>query len=398
MRRGAATVTVGRMIRPGERADNDVGPSPLPGGSEINTTTLREQAADPRFPGPLLLPCHQLALITGGHGIQEIDFRTYPCRPGTLLWTHPGQAVRYGGQAGLDAILVRWGAEALAGLDAAQARLDPLADIGHWQLAGEDEDAVISEVSQLVVDSRRHLPASVAADLVRHQLAVLVLRLALLSTPDLPGAGTPPIGAADRTAASVPGLAATPDAADRSAPAGALADRPGPSPDQAGPAMASTYRRLRHEVEFSYAGTRRVEDYADRIGCSVRTLTRACLATAGRSAKQVVDDRVTLQAKRLLAATDEPIADVGRRLGFPEPTNFGRFFQREVGRTPGAFRAGFGRPQVRMPGQRAGDQPRPAAGDRSPAGTGRTAVDARATGTARRGAPRRSFTGDRAPG
>jgi AraC-like DNA-binding protein len=68
-------------------------------------------------------------------------------------------------------------------------------------------------------------------------------------------------------------------------------------------------------------------------------VTRACLAATGRSAKQVVDDRVTLQARRLLAATEAPIADIGRQLGFPEPTNFGRFFHREVGTSPGAFRA-----------------------------------------------------------
>ena len=76
----------------------------------------------------------------------------------------------------------------------------------------------------------------------------------------------------------------------------------------------------------------------------MRTLTRACLAVTGRSAKQVIDERVALQARRLLAATDEPIAQIGRQLGFPEPTNFGRFFTREVGVSPGAFRAARDQP------------------------------------------------------
>ncbi|GAB3975042.1 hypothetical protein GCM10027615_41700 [Plantactinospora veratri] len=55
----------------------------------------------------------------------------------------------------------------------------------------------------------------------------------------------------------------------------------------------------------------------------------------------MIDERVALQARRLLAATDLSVAEVGRRLGFPEPTNFGRFFHREVGHSPGAFRAGL---------------------------------------------------------
>jgi AraC-like DNA-binding protein len=59
----------------------------------------------------------------------------------------------------------------------------------------------------------------------------------------------------------------------------------------------------------------------------------------GRTAKQAVDGRVALEARRLLACTPLPVAEIGRRLGFAEPTNFGRFFHREVGTSPGAFRA-----------------------------------------------------------
>lgn len=213
-------------------------------------------------------------LVTKGHGSHEVDFEVFQCRPGSLVWTRPGQLVRPGGQAGLDATLVCW----TPGPD--------LPDGGptHRQLAGEDEDAVINEVSQLVVDREREL----SPELLRQQLATLLLRIRLLG----------PEHAEDET-----------------------------------------YLRFRQDLEDRYADTRRVEDYADRVGCCVRTLTRASLAATGRSAKQVIDDRVTLEAKRLLAGTDLPVAEVGRRLGFPEPTNFGRFFQREVGQSPGAFRA-----------------------------------------------------------
>ncbi|MFI6116754.1 helix-turn-helix domain-containing protein [Kitasatospora sp. NPDC051164] len=82
-----------------------------------------------------------------------------------------------------------------------------------------------------------------------------------------------------------------------------------------------------------------VEDYAARLGYSPRTLTRACLAATGRSAKQLADARVVLQAQRLLAHTDLPVAAIGRTLGFTQVTDFGRFFARETGRTPGDFRS-----------------------------------------------------------
>jgi AraC-like DNA-binding protein len=163
--------------------------------------------------------------------------------------------------------------------------------VRHWQLAGEDEDAVISDFAQLAVDCERYPPSPVAAALLHHQLTVLQLRIALLS-PAAPGGSE-----------------------------------------------SQTFARFRRLLEDGHPSSRRVEDYAADLGCSVRTLTRACLAVTGRTAKQVVDDRVALQARRLLACTPLSVAEIGRHLGFPEPTNFGRFFHREVGTSPGQFRS-----------------------------------------------------------
>ncbi|MEU8283347.1 AraC family transcriptional regulator [Micromonospora sp. NPDC048905] len=269
------------------------GPSPAPPiGSappvpdEIATFALAALAGDPGWRRPVIVEQELLILTTRGHGDAELDFHLLPCRPGTLLRVRAGQALRCAGPQ-FDATVVSWDPEALRGFD-----VDPDAPVTWRQLAGEDEDAVITEVSQLAVDCQRHPDDRTARALLRHQLAVLLLRLTL-----------------------------------------AGADRPTPRPED------ETFHRFRQEVEHRYPHTRRVEDYAADLRCSVRTLTRACLAVTGRSAKQVIDERVALQAGRLLAATDQPIAQIGRQLGFSEPTNFGRFFTREVGVSPGAFRA-----------------------------------------------------------
>ncbi|GAA1866307.1 helix-turn-helix domain-containing protein [Asanoa iriomotensis] len=286
----------------GQPAGDGAASAPAPGWAGVGTVTLRELSDLPDLTAARRSDHHVLVLVTVGHGQHEIDFRAYPCRPGTLLWARPGQVSRFGGNAGLDAIVVCWEPTAVAEVADDPALLDGGIGPAYWQLAGEDEDAVINEVSQLVVDCQRHRSGTLAAGLLRHQLAVLLLRIALL---------------------------------------------PGRAPAERGDA----YIRFRLEVEKDFTRTRRVEEYAERMGYSVRTVTRACLAATGRSAKQVIDDRVTLEAMRLLAVTDEPIADIGRRLGFPEPTNFGRFFHREAGTSPGAFRTAqrFG---PRLPAQR----------------------------------------------
>ena len=263
-----------------------------PGWAGVGTCALG--AADTL--APRLLPYHVLMLTTAGHGTAEVDFAAHPCRPGTLIWVRPGQALHVG-VPGLDAAMVTF--------EPRLAKDDDPTGPHHWQLSGEDEDAVISEFAQLATDCDRLRPGPLTAALLRHQLTVLLLRIALLAEPEPGGPET------------------------------------------------RTFARFRRLLEEGHDTSRRVEDYAARLGCSVRTLTRASLAVTGRTAKQVVDDRVALQARRLLACTPLSVAEVGRHLGFPEPTNFGRFFHREVGTSPGQFRAesaGDGRGII--PGQR----------------------------------------------
>jgi AraC-like DNA-binding protein len=106
---------------------------------------------------------------------------------------------------------------------------------------------------------------------------------------------------------------------------------------------ADVYARLHAELERSFAATRRANEYAQRLGYSVKTLTRACHAMTGTSIKQVIDARVVLEAQRRLAHTEEPIEALAAQLGFSEATNFAKFFQRHTGQTPGRFRAAVSR-------------------------------------------------------
>lgn len=246
---------------------------------------------------------HLLVLVSTGHGSYEVDFQHHPARPGTLLWARPGQAVRFGAEPGLDGFVVGWPRGFLPDLPAVPwTPEDPFGPVC-WQLAGEDGDAVLDEITQLGVDCDRRLPA----DLLRHQLTVVILRLTQVPAVD---AGGP---------------------------------RTGPEAD--------TYRRFRLQLETDFHRCRRVTSYAAQLGCSVRTLTRACLAATGRTAKQVIDDRVVLEARRMLAGTTMPVATIAEQLGFDEPTHFGRLFHRATGLPPGTFRAGaLSGPDPAVPG------------------------------------------------
>ncbi len=99
-------------------------------------------------------------------------------------------------------------------------------------------------------------------------------------------------------------------------------------------------RAYRAEIERNFAVNRSVSAYARLIGASTKTLSRATLRVTGRSPKELIDRRVTLEAKRMLVSTDDPIASIGLALGFTEATNFTKFFARNAGQTPMGFRLG----------------------------------------------------------
>lgn len=81
-----------------------------------------------------------------------------------------------------------------------------------------------------------------------------------------------------------------------------------------------------------------MQHYANALGMSEKTLSRACLAAAGVPAKVVINQRLVLEARRLLAHTTLAVHAIGRELGFEEPSNFVKFFRKEAQMTPLAFR------------------------------------------------------------
>lgn len=92
-------------------------------------------------------------------------------------------------------------------------------------------------------------------------------------------------------------------------------------------------------LERDHAETRSVAHYARAAGVSPRRLGELLAARTGKSTKQVIDERVVLEHKRLLAHTELSVKELAARTGFAEPTNLVKFFRHHTGTTPLAFRA-----------------------------------------------------------
>lgn len=102
--------------------------------------------------------------------------------------------------------------------------------------------------------------------------------------------------------------------------------------------LPKPYVELLNQMENEAGWSRSAKERAKHLGYSQRTLTRACLTATGRTAKEVIDDRVALEAQRLLVDSDQPISNVADHLSFSEPNNFSKFFHRMTGATPSDWR------------------------------------------------------------
>lgn len=81
-----------------------------------------------------------------------------------------------------------------------------------------------------------------------------------------------------------------------------------------------------------------LEKYASRLGLSTQRLNRLTRAESGRSALELVHERLTREACRRLLYIAAPAASLAAELGFEDPAYFSRFFKRRTGYSPQRYR------------------------------------------------------------
>ena len=97
-------------------------------------------------------------------------------------------------------------------------------------------------------------------------------------------------------------------------------------------------RRLQDHIEADCAAPLSLNDLAERIHVSVRTLQRRFLAATGVSPLQYQQALRLARAQALLEGGRLPVADVAEAVGYADRVAFGRIFKRHTGLTPAAWR------------------------------------------------------------
>lgn len=98
-------------------------------------------------------------------------------------------------------------------------------------------------------------------------------------------------------------------------------------------------RRFTRQLEAGFARHHDAAHYADALAVPAAALSRALTRTTGRTTKELITDRVMLEAARLLRFTDLSVQEIAQRTGFADPLYFSRAFKRHFGDAPQAYRA-----------------------------------------------------------
>ncbi|MBO2456868.1 AraC family transcriptional regulator [Actinomadura violacea] len=230
---------------------------------------------------------HVVAVVDQGHGSHRADFVDHRLEPRTVVHLRPGVVHQWSDVDSVDGLLVLF----------TPAAIDAEPHAGDWystRRLREDEWALLSAAAA-------HLQAEYASActpstsrkgraILRHALSAFVLRA---------------------------------DVGDVPATAGE---------------KHQVFRAYRGAVEEHFQHWRHVTDYATAIGYSPKTISRATMAAAGVNAKRFLDQRVIIEAKRILAHTDVTVGECSAILGFSQAANFTTFFTAHTGLAPRHWR------------------------------------------------------------
>lgn len=99
---------------------------------------------------------------------------------------------------------------------------------------------------------------------------------------------------------------------------------------------------LRRLIEEHFRKERLISFYAEKLAMTADRLNDHVKRATGVTAGHLIRQRVLTEAKRQLVFTTQPIHEIAYDLAFSDPSHFTRFFRKQTGTTPQAFREGRG--------------------------------------------------------
>ena len=99
------------------------------------------------------------------------------------------------------------------------------------------------------------------------------------------------------------------------------------------------FREFQKAIERTAPFEKKISQFAQELKISPVHLNRICQAVKGKTAQQIVQAHTIRKAHNYLLYTSLSVAEIAYELQFVDPGYFTRFFRKQTGLSPGAYRA-----------------------------------------------------------
>lgn len=103
-------------------------------------------------------------------------------------------------------------------------------------------------------------------------------------------------------------------------------------------APPTLHSRFSNLLEKHFYMWHRVSQYASALSTTEKHLTEVLKEKTGMTTQALINQRLVLEAKRLLKYSELSIKEISFRIGFDDPSHFTKFFKGHSGKTPSDFR------------------------------------------------------------
>lgn len=102
------------------------------------------------------------------------------------------------------------------------------------------------------------------------------------------------------------------------------------------------YRKFVHVLRSANPiSNLKVNEVAEQLHVSPQYLNVITRKASGKSASELISEQVILEAKRYLLHSDKNVSEIAFSLNFSDPSHFVKYFRKQTGETPQAFRSRY---------------------------------------------------------
>ena len=244
---------------------------------------------------------YQIIWFRHGQGTHRVDFVDYPVADNTIFFVAPGQIHAFDGTENVEGVIILFNASFLADEESSESIFlkynvfNAYDSLPYYKISHEEAERLMTLVNEM--NKEYSLTGAFAhKDYMQYLVRLFLVRVQR---------------SGERK--EEPKLYVT-----------NIANR--------------TFVRFRQLLEQNFHKTHTVQEYADLLNVSARTLTKYVSMSAHSAPLKIINDRIILEAKRQLQHTSLNVKEIGYELGFEDPSYFVKFFKRITGMMPSEFR------------------------------------------------------------